>query len=122
MQILIEMLDLKQAGKIANNRLKLDLAKFCYAPVARNPSVYKHARNNITFALVIKYFGIRYVGKQHDEHLIQVLQQLYNISINWAYTLFCGITITWNYKNRNCKIYMPHYLQESLHTFQHPSP
>ena len=112
------MSGLKQSGKIANDRLQLHLAKFGYAPVARPSSLWKHVRKNITFALVIDNFGVKYVGKKHAEHLIQVLHQLYTISIHWTGTLFCGINITWDYVNRTCEIYMPQYLKETLHKFR----
>ena len=57
------MTGLKQGGKISNYRLKLNLAKFGYAPVACNPSLLKHAIKNITFTLVIDNFGVKHTGK-----------------------------------------------------------
>ena len=42
---------LKQAGRIANDRLKIHLAKFGYSPVARTPSLWKHATKYICFSL-----------------------------------------------------------------------
>ena len=41
------MLGLKQAGRIANYCLRLHLAKFGYAPVARTPLLWKHATKTI---------------------------------------------------------------------------
>ena len=43
MKIRKGMAGLKQAGRIANNRLRLHLAKFGYTPVARTPVLWKHA-------------------------------------------------------------------------------
>ena len=39
LEIRKDMLGLKQAGRIANDRLKIYLAKFGYSPVARTPSL-----------------------------------------------------------------------------------
>ena len=38
---------MKQAGRIANDPLQFHLTKFGYAPVARTPSLWKHATKNI---------------------------------------------------------------------------
>ena len=116
------MSGLKQVRKISNNRLQLHLVKCGYAPVARTPSLWKHASKNITLPLIVDNFGVKYVGKQHNEHLIQVLQQLYTISIDCTGTLFCGLTFAWDYKNLTCDISMSQYLKEALHRFQHPVP
>ena len=37
----------KQASRIANNRLKIHLAKFGYYPVARTPYLWKHSTKDI---------------------------------------------------------------------------
>ena len=43
MQIQKGIPGLKQAGRIANYRLRIHLAKFGYTPVARTPVLWKHA-------------------------------------------------------------------------------
>ena len=111
------MPDLKQAGRISNNRLKIHLAKFGYSPVARTPSLWKHATKEICFPLVFDNFGAKYVGKDTAEHLIQALKKLYTIDINWTGSLYCGLTINWDYNKRVCDISMPTYIQEALHKF-----
>ena len=78
------MPSLKQAGRIANDRLQLHLAKFGYAPVARSPSLWKQATKDINFSLVVDDFGVKYVGKENADHLIQALRNMYSISINWT--------------------------------------
>jgi hypothetical protein len=113
---------LKQAGRIANDRLQQHLAKFGYAPVARTPSLWKHATRPVTFSLVVDDFGVKYVGKQHAEHLIHSLTQLYQISIDWTGALYLGLTLKWDYKNRIVDLSMPGYINEALHKFQHPAP
>ena len=70
MEIRKGMPGLKQAGRIAHNRLQLHLAQFGYSPVARTPPLWKHATKNITFLLVLNYFGVKYFGKEHADHII----------------------------------------------------
>ena len=67
-------------------------------------------------------FGVKYVGKETADHLIQALQKLYTISVNWTGSLYFGLTLDWDYERRTCDISMPTYIQEALHKFQHPAP
>ena len=52
----------KQAGRIANDRLKAHLAHFDFAPVPRTPALWKHATKPITFSLIVDNFGVKYIG------------------------------------------------------------
>ena len=113
---------LKQAGRIANDRLQTHLAKYDYAPVARTPSLWKHATRPVTFSLVVDDFGVKYVGKHHADHLIHALQQMYEISIDWEARLYLGLTMKWDYDKRTVDISMPGYLNAALHKFQHLPP
>ena len=54
---------LKQAGRIANDWLKIHLTQFGYAPIPHTPALCKHATRDITFSLVVDDFGVKYVGK-----------------------------------------------------------
>ena len=113
---------LKQAGRIANDRLTLHLAKFGYSPVARTPSLWQHATLPIMFSLVVDDFGVKYTGDTSAQHLIHALRQLYKISIDLEGTLYLGLTLKWDYKNRTVDVSMPGYIPEALHRFQHPKP
>ena len=116
------MLGLKQASRIANERLKAHLAHFGFSPVPRTPALWKHTTKPIILSLVVDDFGVNYIGKENADHLIQALQKLYTISIDWTRFLFCGLTIDWDYDARTCNISMPKYLQTALLKFQHPTP
>ena len=101
---------LKQAGRIANDRLKIHLAQFGYAPVPRTHFLWKHATREITFSLAVDDFGVEYVSKENADHLIQALKKQYTISTDWTGSLFCGIHIQWYYSAQTCDIPMPNYL------------
>ena len=67
-------------------------------------------------------FGVKHVGKDTADYIIQVLKKLYTISIDWTGSLYCGLTINWDYNKRICDISIPTYIREALHKFQHPAP
>ena len=79
---------LKQAGRISNDRLKSHLAHFGFAPVPITLALWKHATKPIIFSLVVDDFGVKYIVKENADHLIQDLQKLYTISIDWTGSLF----------------------------------
>ena len=113
---------LKQAGRIANERLKIHLVQFGYAPVSHTLALWKYAKCDITFSFVVDDFGVKYVGKENADNLIQALKKQYTISVDWTGSLFCDLHIQWDYSARTCNIYMPDYLKESQHKFQYPKP
>ena len=67
---------LKQDGRIANDRLKSHLSQFGFAPVPCTPDLWKHATKPITLPLVVDDFGVKYIGKDNADYLIQSLHKL----------------------------------------------
>jgi hypothetical protein len=110
---------LKQAGRIANDRLQKHLATFGYALVPCTLSLYQHASRPVTFSLVVNDFGVKYVRQEHADHLINVLQQIYEISIDWTGSQYLGLKLKWGYKRRTVRVSMPGYILAALHKFQH---
>ena len=78
--------------------------------------------HNISSSLVIYDFGVKYVGKNNSDHLIAALRELYTVSTDWKGTLFCGLTLNWNYTAGWVDVSMPGYVATALHKFQHPTP
>jgi hypothetical protein len=70
---------LKQAGRIANDRLTTHLAKFGYRPVPITPSLWTHDTRPMDFSLAVDDFGVKYVGKEHAMHLLGALRKLYTV-------------------------------------------
>ena len=66
-------------------------------------------------------FGVKYVGKQHADHLCDSICKNYSITEDWAGELYCGITLKWDYVNRSVNLSMPGYIAAPLHKFQHPT-
>jgi hypothetical protein len=56
--------------------------------------------------LVVDDFGIKYVGKQHADHLINAVKDLYGVSLDWTGSLYCGLTLQWDYRKHTVDVSM----------------
>jgi len=113
---------LKQAGRIANDRLTTHLARHGYHPVPRTPSLWRHESNSIRFTLVVDDFGIKYTNKADADHLLQALKQQYEITFDWKGKQYLGLDLDWDYSKRTVTLSMPTYIESVLHRLHHPHP
>jgi hypothetical protein len=116
------MYGLHQAGILANELLQRNLAKDGYHPTTHTHGLWTHDTRPISFSLVVDDFRVKYVGREHAEHLMTCIKKNYSISSNWNGTAYCGLTLDWDYKNRTVDLYMPGYIKAALHKYQHPTP
>ena len=116
------MYGLKQSGRIANEQLQAKLAKHGYYPTTTTSGLWKHKNRPIQFALVVDDFGVKYVGKEHAQHLIQALKETYQITIDWEGSVFCGMHLKWDYDKRTVEVNMPGYVKKHLDELKHPIP
>jgi hypothetical protein len=116
------MYGLKQAVLLANQLLQTRLAPFGYYPAHHTPGLRLHRTRPISFSLVVDDFAVKYVGKQHADHLRNALMKTYELTMDWAETVYSGMTLEWDYKHRTCNISMPGYVSNMLSKFQHESP
>jgi len=120
MQIGLGMYGLPQTGKIANEELEKHLKPFAYAPCPRTPGLWKHTNHPISFALIVDDFAIKYIGKEHLNHLLCALESKYKITKDEEATQFCGIiSLNWNYRKRSVTLSMPGYIKKLLHKLQY---
>jgi hypothetical protein len=115
------MYGLKQAGLLANQLLQTRLAPFGY-PARHTPGLWLHKTRPISFTLVVDDFAVKYVGKQHAEHLRNALLLTYELKTDWTATVYFSMTLKWVYDTRTCDISMPGYVSNVLSKFQHDSP
>jgi hypothetical protein len=108
------MYGLPQAGILANECLKKHLAKYGYHPTPRTPGLFTHDTRPITFALVVDDFGVKYVGREHAEHLGAALRDLYRITEDWTGELYLGITLKWDYAAKTVDLSMPGYIAKAI--------
>ena len=56
------------------------------------------------------------------DHLLNSLRKHYTISVDWAGTDYCGLSIKWNYAKKYVDISMPGYIASTLERLQHSKP
>jgi hypothetical protein len=116
------MYGLPQAGILANELLQRNLAQDGYRPTTHTHGLWTHDTRPISFSLVVDDFGVKYVGREHAEHLMTCIKKNYSISSDWNGTAYCGLTLDWDYKNRTVDLSMPGYIKAALHKYQLPTP
>ena len=117
------MYGLPQAGKISNDKLVPILSKAGYHQSKHIPGLFKHETRPVAFALVVDDFGVKYVGKENAQHLVDTLKAAdYKVTTDWDGTSFCGIKLKWDYDNKTVDLSMPGYIEKALQRFMHPTP
>jgi hypothetical protein len=117
------MYGLPQAGILANQLLARRIGKHGYFQCRHTPGLWLHTSRPIMFTLVVDDFAIQYTGKENANHLINLLRRDYEaVSMDWDATLYCGITLDWDYLVRTCDLSMPGYVPATLDKFGHPMP
>jgi hypothetical protein len=116
------MYGLKQAGILANQLLQTRLAPYGYYPARQTPGLWLHKTRPISFTLVVDDFAVKYVSKQHAEHLRNALLRTDELTTDWTATVYSGMTLKWDYKHRTCDISMPGYVSNVFSKFEHDAP
>ena len=123
MEICRGMYGLPQASILAKKQLIRFLGSYGYTPVRHTPGLWCHTWRPISFCLIVDDFGVKYIGKEHTNHLIQCLCNHYQeVDIDWNGKRFCSVHFDWDYDKRTCSLSMPGYVTNALHKFQHPKP
>ncbi len=68
---------LPQAGILANKLLRKRLLPHGHYECTHTPGLWRHLTRPISFTLVVDNFGVKYVRKEHDQHLITCLKEKY---------------------------------------------
>jgi hypothetical protein len=75
------------------------------------------------FSLVVDDFRVQYTKLADAQHLLAVLKQHYKaITMDWTGSLFCSITLKWDYTQHIVDLSMPGYVQTVLKEFEHAAP
>jgi hypothetical protein len=116
------MYGLPQAGILTNELLQRNLAKDGYRPTQHTHGLWKHDTHPISFSLVVDDLGVKYVGCEHAENLMECIKNNYNISSDWKGSAYCGLTLEWDCKNHIMDLSIPGYIKAALHKYQHAAP
>ena len=73
------MYGLKNAARIAFDRLLKVMKHHGYHPLRSNPGIRYHETLPTNFALCVDDFGIKYTNSAHAHHLVDTLKKLHNI-------------------------------------------
>jgi hypothetical protein len=106
---------LSQAGILTNKLLQKHLLPHGYYE-------WRNLTHPISFTLVVDDFGVKYVGKEHIDHLIKCIKEKYELSKDWLGDLYCGIKLHWVYNARTVDISMPGYIKNLLQKYKHKLP
>ena len=77
------MYGLPQAGILAQELLEKRLNAHGYKQSRLTPGLWTHEWRPITFTLVVDDFGVKYVGKEHAEHLVNTIKEHYKVTTDW---------------------------------------
>ncbi len=83
-------------------------------------TVASHVGRAITFCLVVDDFGIKVTDIADFHHLKTSLKEYYKVAVDWTGLLFCGVKLTWDYKQCHVDYSMPGYIDKALEKYQHP--
>jgi hypothetical protein len=87
------------------------------------PGLWYHVSCLISFTLVVDDFGVKFVGKEHAEHLIASIKSTYQkLTEDWLGSLYCRITLDWDYVGQTVDISMPGYIKKKLQEYMHSIP
>jgi hypothetical protein len=87
------MCGLPQAGLLANKLLKKYLNKHGYQQSKLVSGLWKQDTRLIQFTLVVNDFGVKYIGKEHAQHLINELDEHYKLRCDWTGKQYIEITL-----------------------------
>ena len=74
------MYGLPQAGLLANELLEKRLNKEGYFQSKLVAGLWAHKTRPIQFTLVVDDFGVKYVGQEHANHLLNTLEKHYKVT------------------------------------------
>jgi len=116
------MYGLPQSGILAQELLEKRLNAHGYRQSKFTPGLWTHDWRPICFTLVVDDFGVKYVGKEHADHLVAVIKKHYEVTEDWDGKRYLGLTFDWDYESRCVHLSMPGYIPDALKRFKREKP
>ena len=92
---------LPKSGILAHRKLAKTLTDVDFYFTEHTPGLWKHRTRPTQFSLVVNDFEVKYIGKEHADFLLNTLHSAnYETTVDWNSSLFCGISIEWDYVTR----------------------
>ena len=92
------MYGLPHVGLIVQELLEKRLNEHGYHQSKLTTRFWKHDTRPIYFSLIVDDFGVKYVGEEHANHLINILKQHYVVDQDWEGKKYYGIDLDWDYE------------------------
>ena len=116
------MYSLPQAGILAQELLETRLNAHGYQQSKFTPGLWTHKWRPIYFSLVVDNFGVKYVRKEHADHLASVVKENYEVTTDWEGKRYVRLTLDWDYTLRQVHLSMPDYVPDALKRFKRLRP
>ena len=113
---------LKQASRLAHDKLVQHLSSYGYQPDPIHPNFWTHKTRKTKFCLCVDDFGVKYYSEADAQHLIQALKAAYKISIDTSGNNYCGLTLHWEYEKGYVDVSMEKFVPTTLKKLQHQAP
>lgn len=113
------MYGLPQARLLAQQLLEKRLNAHGYTQDPMIPGYWTHSTRPIQFILTVDDFGIKYVGREHAEHLSNIIRKDYKLTVNWTGAKNIRLKLDWDYDGGKVYISMPGYVDKALTNFTH---
>lgn len=111
------MYGLTQVGHLVSNQLQTILSPHGYRSCRNTPGLWLHDNKPILFTLIVDNFGVKYEEKKTTEELMSMLQNNYEgVTIDWAGSMYTGITLKWDYTNGQIHTSMSGYIKKNTST------
>ena len=62
--------------------------------------------------MIVDDFSVKYVGKQHADHLATILKKYHNIIEDWEGKKYASVDLKWDYDKQTCIKAMYGYILE----------
>ena len=86
------MYGLPQSGILSQTLLETCLNAHRYHQRKITPGLWTHEWRPICFTLVVDNFGVKYVGKEHADHIIKCIKENYDTTEDWEGKRYLGLT------------------------------
>ena len=73
--------------------------------------------SDLVFFLVVDDFGIKYTWKADANHLLKYFEEDYEITEDRTREKYLGLTLKWDYVNRDLSVSMSGYVKAALLRF-----
>lgn len=66
--------------------------------MAFTPGLWCHRTKRTAFVLCVDDFGVKYFSELDSLHFINAVKApMYDLTIDWLGTLYCGLDLDWHY-------------------------